>query len=94
MNHTLGPWSFVPSSHQREWHGWIEKNKVTIAAITKSKEDEANARLIAAAPDLLENLADLLNACDRQAFNGGVTGEVLTVMEQARAVIIKLMSAD
>lgn len=58
------------------------------------EEQIAHARLVTAAPELLESLADLLNACDEQAFNGGVTGEVMTAMEQARTVIVKLMSAD
>lgn len=62
---------------------------IIAAAVT-----EDDARLIAAAPELLEKLADLLNACDKQMFNGGVTEETLTAMEQARAIIVKLMTEE
>lgn len=43
-----------------------------------------------AVPDLLKMCSDLLDACDNQMFNGGVTNEVLTAMEQARVIIVGL----
>jgi hypothetical protein len=54
--HTPGPWAVKHHEDTdtysiivagRQWNSW------TVAALGHSKEDEANARLIAAAPDLL-----------------------------------------
>lgn len=88
--HTPRPWNFVISSHQREWHGWIEKEDGdTIAAIANLEEAEANARLFVTVPELLETCADLLNACDKQMAEAGAIGNLVTAMEQARTIIAK-----
>jgi hypothetical protein len=63
--HTPGPWAVKHHEDTdtysiyvagRQWNSW------TVAALGYSKEDEANARLIAAAPDLLEALQTMLIA--------------------------------
>lgn len=55
------------------------------AAVTDWAEQEANARLIAAAPDLLGHLARLLSAIDRLPGNNSLDG----LADEARAVIAK-----
>ena len=62
-----------------------------MAAIANLEGAEANAHLMKTAPELLKACADLLNACDKQmaARNQGISGEVLSAMEQARATITK-----
>ena len=53
-------------------------------------EDEANARLIAAAPDLLEALEDLLLECGLACQMGGWNGTTtIRSMERSRAAIAK-----
>ena len=54
---TPGPWEASPSRKSCDWHVY-ETNKVMIAICDRSTttENEANARLIATAPELLEAL--------------------------------------
>jgi hypothetical protein len=68
-NHTPGPWkhykrsSTDPDELHRFFIGQPEGNNHIIANTVKeyaSIDDEANARLLAAAPDLLKALIDLL----------------------------------
>ena len=65
--HTPGPWGYA-------WAGGIalvfQKGEATIASIPYDDDNEipqveANARLIAAAPDLLEALQGVLRVADR-----------------------------
>jgi hypothetical protein len=62
--HTPGPWSVGPTHHESEGKSWLfysdqthilAPNGLTDVAIVEAGEEEgqANARLIAAAPDLL-----------------------------------------
>ena len=64
--HTPGPWQTDESGHRIEWSNWIIANGVMIAAVTETSQapeiSDANARLIAAAPDLLGALSDILAA--------------------------------
>jgi len=79
--HTPGPWAVKHHEDTdtysiyvagRQWNSW------TVAALGHSKEDEANARLIAAAPELLGALIQMLDAY-----------EIPAVRKQARAAIAK-----
>ena len=76
MKHTPGPWCFVVSSHQREWHGWIETDDGdTIAAIANLEEAEANARLFEATLDLLEACKQIVwKLSYNQCFDDGYEG--------------------
>lgn len=62
MKHTAGPWR-VDNNHGALW---VESDCETLTArIAKGigkEQDKANARLIAAAPELLEALQDLLDS--------------------------------
>jgi hypothetical protein len=59
-----------------------------------SGENSRHSQLVAevtharmAAANLRDACQELLNACDNQSLTNGVTGETLTAMEQARAVL-------
>jgi hypothetical protein len=60
--HTPGPWLLVDSPHKREYSHWItapQRQDLLIAAVlTGHVEQDANAKLIAAAPELLDALKD------------------------------------
>ncbi|MBC2594913.1 hypothetical protein H5P28_11655 [Ruficoccus amylovorans] len=88
---TPGPWAYNATSE-----GWFDVgpiggryrgctanvfNAECIGGITNA-EAEANARLIAAAPDLLEALEDIVDVLD-------ALGEALAKVKDARAAIAK-----
>lgn len=86
--HTPGPW--INTKEQGKLFGSFnavndEANKVTIAIVYGSniEEAEANAKLIAASPDLLEALDELLN-CD---YTSGT--HLYTAQLKAKAAIKK-----
>lgn len=66
-SHTLKPWTKRRSPHAQEWAYWIEGPSARnarppfIAAIPAGGDSEANSDLVAAAPDLLAALEDLLS---------------------------------
>jgi hypothetical protein len=68
MTHTPGPWC-VAFGARLEIHGpkdeigW-PKSIVWNAGLCTDKESQANARLIAAAPDMLEALENIILCCD------------------------------
>ena len=99
MNHTPGPWakdyngSVGHIKSLWEGHGFInEKYRKTptvarydVLSIEMSKdEQEANARLIAASPDLLDALELILSAEDRGFGMDYVKGCARAVIEKAR----------
>ena len=63
--HTMGPWEAVEEGN--EWHWRVIKGKKAIAEHC----DEDNARLIAAAPEMLEALKAISN---RVSFAGQDSG--------------------
>lgn len=70
--HDPGPWRTSESAHRNEWSHWIMtggNRDATIAAVTQipqaPEKSDANARLIAAAPELLEACRSLLEEFDR-----------------------------
>ena len=73
MTHTPGPWRIEGTRDSDEF--WVVKNEGPVCEISQTfgypDADEANARLIAAAPDLLaaltrlhHALSDIINASD------------------------------
>ena len=88
--HTPGPWSFYDDSNDGKTNrieivGWGK----TVARIYHSvpEEDLPNARLIAAAPDLLEALRDLVDA-----MTGRLDGETIA-LHNALIVLAKAEAA-
>lgn len=99
MNHTPGPWAkHTPSSptqtaviarelpdHQRTVVAVIpDHREFGVASVADFYEAEANARLIAAAPDLLFHLQRLVRAIDRAPANFADG-----LADEARAAIAK-----
>lgn len=82
--HTPGPWAYRPSNNGHFIAGTGE-NSGYLAEVRqcRSKQDvRADARLIAAAPELLESLQSVLNSClDSQGL--------ADAYKQARAAIAK-----
>ena len=93
QKHTPGPWDYYlePSDHYKhkirskpglicQLPGWVTHDELRL-------EQEANARLIAAAPELLEALEHYLIQDEiAEGYGGGVGG---SAREQARAAIAK-----
>ncbi len=94
MSHTPGPWSFRHGDFNTEGdngHGSItatcEFGPWYIAKIETMPGDEANARLIAAAPDMLAALKAMLPENNDDPINRG--RPPFGVCEQARDAIAK-----
>jgi len=60
MKHTPGPWGVNTATDS---FGWVN-HAINWGRNYGEEENQANARLIAAAPELLEALIDVLEACD------------------------------
>lgn len=58
--HTPGPWT---ARKHTDTKGWTVSAGNSIASVKPRPEAEANARLIAAAPELLEALKEIREAC-------------------------------
>lgn len=91
--HTPGPWGVEYDNADYNGGGqWYNAGPAKVwfpYNVRKREEDEAhaNARLIAAAPELLEALQDLVDA-----MTGRIDGEA-TAMHNALAVIAKATGA-
>lgn len=86
--HTPGPWELVETPHETiisSWHIQIGEDKVSVfpfrrhysecrqySAFAKCDQKMADARLIAAAPDLLEALEALAEYVDRMHRDGHI----------------------
>lgn len=70
--HTPGPWQMYPSSEQMQVNVGVPDSAIghAIAFGNTQAEAQANARLIAAAPDLLAALQYVLDAHD---YDGALT---------------------
>lgn len=101
---TPGPWTFTMRQQKQECCGKVmssigyvkaDSDHVEIAVLYKSDErQEANARLIAAAPDLLDALKHILEYDDGPIHSGSRDGyewhgRAPRVWEAARAAISK-----
>jgi len=98
MAHTPGPWH---CGNRDNWWRIYDENGVYIAAAKDPSPapnhkadgfdiEEANARLIAAAPDLLEALKWLVYECNTNfIFADDVDGPEYAALEAARTAIAK-----
>lgn len=100
MTHTKGPWRVGKDREtvtEPNTDDIIAKPGKNFSIINPSQRLEANARLIAAAPELLEalkmaltSLDDLSKAYPEDAtFDNGNDGYAFTATEQARTAITK-----
>lgn len=90
-NHTPGPWLHVEGTH---FVGTDDADTQTICYTDDHRnrrkrsqaEHEANARLIAAAPELLEALKGLINVCTHPQ---STKADMKQIAREARAAIAK-----
>ena len=73
--HTPGPWK-----HDETW-GLIKYGKTEICALHSG--NEANAHLIAAAPDLLQVARDYVLLCQLHGMEGAVLDSALAAIAKA-----------
>jgi len=59
---TKGEWKFIRNKNNFEIETFGISNWIIAKTITNAEQDEANAKLIACAPDMLEMLEDILEA--------------------------------
>ena len=91
--HTPGPWHTDPAKSFYVFaHGSLaDQSGVTNGPFVCNASTQANARLIAAAPELLGELVKITDAYAKAMKDAGVTHypEALVVVRQARAAIAK-----
>ncbi len=103
--HTRGPWSVLPEEADRDYirirgtnlgHRYKIANVLTVhyegGRPSEAEETRANARLIAAAPELLSALQRTLNWLS--GYPGGGTMAPYGPYEQAREAIAKATGAS
>lgn len=90
--HTPGPWKAI-TDNGKLWWIRTEDNLSSIASLIGQKEIVQNARLIAAAPELLETLKDCLD--DERIANGYDSGSLAPeTIVKAKAAIAKAEGSD
>ena len=86
QTHTQGPWEV--SSHQTQIHSERYGLVATLEEFTEKSTTHANARLIAAAPELLEQ-CKLFEKCLTYLINSGDSGADLE-RDNLRAILDKV----
>lgn len=85
-HYTKGPWR-VDNNHGYLWvESDCEDLTVKVARGIGSELDKANARLIAAAPSLLETLQELLAYCEEEGHSWAVMYQAKADIERATGV--------
>jgi hypothetical protein len=87
MKHTKGPWVASQYMDTSEWGVLSEKNEIIVGVC--SGLSKADAALIAAAPELLEALKDLLKVVELDVARNGGPGGAFTALKAAREVIAR-----
>ena len=93
MTHTPGPWKVSPVLPG--YYEWVRNSDghlvADCASILPSEECEANAALIAAAPEMLGALEDLVHDIEVYEFEGDFEDDddFKTTVDKARAAIAK-----
>lgn len=83
--HTPGPWLVTKEYDHNNDVSWRVSAPLPRIAATAT-EDEANARLIAAAPDMLEALEGLVSYLDRTCLyeDSGARARIVAVIQKAK----------
>lgn len=84
--HTPGPWRIVEKSDDERLS--IEAGDMFIARTDPCMAQEANARLIAAAPDLLEALQEVLG------YPRGTSGRIIIEREDEKRLRVAIAKAE
>jgi len=88
--HTEGPWDYVSAEHTAGWGVCVGDGNDLILRMVGRKpkaEKQANARLIAAAPDLLDALRELTIAAEAAGWD--VDADNAPILKAARAALAK-----
>ena len=85
MTHTPGPWSYSQESVDPEW--WIVtiKGGLIVANVNAHLCQVANARLIAAAPDMLEALTEAAKYFELLSVNSMIAEDGRDIVRAAIA---------
>lgn len=83
MTHTPGPWTAAADDYLPNITFIHSEQVDTVARIWHGKNKDGNARLIAAAPEMLEALEELIATLDAQSIATGSVGR------RAKAAIAK-----
>lgn len=89
--HTPGPWKYDFQSVDREWAIVTNPYGLIVANVNADSRQTANARLIAAAPDLLEALEQIMPSIeDNDSITASQIRHVYAdALNAARAAIAK-----
>ena len=93
QTHTPGPWTLVvvtPENNDQNLAGWAQIHRPHHNHLETTLAD---ARLIAAAPEMARILADAVKVLDAQGIVYGDTGddtEPLDVLREARALLARI----
>jgi len=97
MTHTPGPWTHTKLGNNADQWGVYQDADKTGGYVVLAAQGEANARLIAAAPELLralEEAAVYLEACaEEQRYDAGAD-DAGALAEQARAAIAAALGKE
>ena len=90
MTHTKGPWK-ANKEEEGQWDidAWFDES-VTVAVVLNEPEAQANARLIAAAPELLEALESVYASAPFASYRGD--GELEECEQRVQEAIRKAKS--
>ena len=84
--HTPGPWKFAHGTDEQLVHEWSDVAYIDTRIPERTKAEQiANARLISAAPELLDALRDIIGQCD----DGKAALDNNGTYKKARAAIAK-----
>lgn len=90
--HTPGPWNYFHTPNDPDFTYEVTED---VCAIYGGKSADANARLIAAAPELLQALQELLEIHENPPLFAGKTGEErMLILEQQSAKVHAALSAS
>lgn len=98
--HTPGPWTILGENLDREIEVICEARKETVCIVLPEPDGEysgrtpADARLIAAAPEMFEALSGLVDATVRDANEHGISGFTGARLSDARAALLKATSSQ
>ena len=93
--HTPGPWKAVEAAYNPPGWLWVQNGPGALLADVHQNVNipldarNANARLMAAAPELLEALQEIITAADGEGWNQLDAG-----FTKARAAVAKAMGHD
>ena len=91
--HTPGPWKV--SSHQTQIHSERYGLVATLEEFTEKSTTHANARLIAAAPEMFEVLQEILAPCPVKGYQGKYDRRrTYNARKKAREVLAKVEGGE